>query len=88
MKETKTGFNTRGKHALPLSDAEKQLIRESFKKVPIRELSKKMQRGAKTIYDFVKADGFAEVDGSKDTRNHPWRKANHQLEIYKKQYEH
>lgn len=73
----------RGKQSLPLTETEKQYIRDHFKTMPIRILSKKMQRGAKTIYDFVKLEKIAMVDGSRDTRNHPWRKANHQLEIYK-----
>jgi len=73
---------TRGKHALPLAETEKQFIRDHFKMIPIRELTKKMNRGAKTIYDFVKSENLAQIDGSKDTRHHPWRKANCQLENY------
>lgn len=66
-----------------LTEPEKQFIRDHFKDTPIRELTKKMNRGAKTIYDFVKQEKIIVVDRSRlSTRFHPWRKANHQMGLY------
>jgi hypothetical protein len=66
-----------------LTEEEKQFIRDHFEKIPVRELAGRMKRGAKTIYDFVKSEKLVITDGTRrSTRHHPWRKANHQLEIY------
>lgn len=65
-----------------LTEQEKEFIRDHFEKIPIRDLAKRMKRGAKTIYDFVKAEKKLVLDGSRrSTRHHPWRSANRQLWI-------
>lgn len=65
-----------------LSDTEKQFIRENFGKIPVRDMTKRLKRGGKTIYDFVKEEGISKCTGEKNTTHHPWRKANRQLENY------
>lgn len=67
-----------------MTDEEKQFIRDHFKTIQVRVLAKRMGRGAKTIYEFVKAENVAIVDPKRRyTQHHPWRKANFQLECYK-----
>lgn len=67
----------------PLTEADKEFIRNHFKTMPVREICKRLGRGGKIIYDYVKEANISPINGSKDTRHHPWRKANYQLEINK-----
>lgn len=66
-----------------LTEEEKQFIRDHFEKIPVKELTRRMNRGAKIIYDFVKSEKLVITDGTRrPTGHHPWRKANYQLEQY------
>lgn len=66
-----------------LTDIEKKFIDDHHGNLTLREMAKRLGRGAKIVNDYKKLKGLSDGSGKKDTRHHPWRKANHALEIYK-----
>lgn len=72
------GINTKGE----LTETEKKFIEYHHGSISLREMAKRLGRGAKIINDYKKQEGLTDGSGKKDTRRHPWRKANHQLGLY------
>lgn len=66
----------------PLEPEEMKFIRDNHKPLTVKEMIARLHRGAKIIYEFMESENLSRYRGNKNTSNHPWRKANHQLENY------
>jgi hypothetical protein len=75
----------KGPYKGPLTEADRQYIRENMNTVPLRKMCRKLKRAGVTILDYIRHENLRPIDGRKITTNHPWRKANLAMEVEKKQ---